>query len=103
VTKIFKALKSLFFYKGDPSKVREARFSFPSGHSSFAWFTMTFLIVFVEARLQLLKLRYIKPLIQMAAFIAAYVTAISRIPDYHHRGKNLITYFKFIHVNALKL
>jgi phosphatidate phosphatase len=76
------------FYKGDPAKVKEARFSFPSGHSSFAWFTMTFLIVFVEARLQLLKLRYIKPLIQMAAFIAAYVTAISRIPDYHHRGKN---------------
>ena len=23
----------------------------------------------------------------MAAFIAAYVTAISRIPDYRHRGK----------------
>jgi len=75
------------FNKGDPATVKEGRLSFPSGHSSFAWYTMIFLIVFIEARLQLLKLRYIKPLIQMIAFIAAYVTAISRIPDYHHRGK----------------
>jgi len=80
-------LKCPLFSKGDPATVQEARFSFPSGHSSFSWYTMVFLIVFLQARLQLLKLRYIKPLIQMAAFIAAYVTAISRIPDYHHRGK----------------
>jgi hypothetical protein len=53
---------------------------------------MTFLIIYVEARLFLLKLRYIKPLIQMTAFIAAFVTALSRISDYHHRGSmiNLI-------------
>ena len=28
----------------------------------------------------------------MAAFIAAYVTAISRIPDYHHRGKRKLLF-----------
>ena len=48
------------------------------------------MIIFIEARLQLLKLRYVKPLIQMTAFIAAFVTAISRIPDYHHRGSDVI-------------
>lgn len=26
----------------------------------------------------------------MAAFIAAYITAISRIGDYHHRGSDVI-------------
>ena len=51
---------------------------------------MSFLIIFIEARLQLLKLRYIKPLLQMTAFIAAFVTALSRIPDYHHRGSDVI-------------
>jgi membrane-associated phospholipid phosphatase len=51
---------------------------------------MTFLIIYVEIRLFLLRLRYFKGLVQLAAFIAAYVTAISRIPDYHHHGTDVI-------------
>ena len=78
------------FCRGDASKIKEARFSFPSGHSSYSWYTMAFLIIYIEARLHLLKLRYLKPLVQMTAFIAAYVTALSRISDYHHRGSDVI-------------
>lgn len=73
------------FCTANAKDVQEARFSFPSGHSSFSWYTMAFLIIFIEARLQLLKLRYIKPLIQLAAFSAAFVTSLSRVSDYHHR------------------
>jgi hypothetical protein len=51
---------------------------------------MLFLIIYLEARLYLLKFRYIKPLIQAAAFIAAYVTAISRVPDFFHRASDVI-------------
>lgn len=72
------------------SKIKEARLSFPSGHSSYSCYTMLFLIVYVEARLILLRLRYIKPLIQLAAFSAAFVTCLSRISDYHHRGSDVI-------------
>lgn len=78
------------FCTGDPATIKEARVSFPSGHSSFSAYTMLFLIIYLEARLYLLKFRYVKPLIQMAAFIAAYVTAISRVPDYFHRGSDVI-------------
>jgi phosphatidate phosphatase len=75
------------FCRGDASKIKEARLSFPSGHASFSCYTMLFLIIYLEARLHLLRLRFIKPLIQMTAFIAAYVTCISRISDnYHHPG-----------------
>jgi phosphatidate phosphatase len=77
------------FCKGLNTKVNEARVSFPSGHSSYSWYTMVFLIIYVEARLFLLQLRYIKPLIQMTAFIAAFVTCLSRISDYHHRGSDV--------------
>jgi phosphatidate phosphatase len=64
--------------------------SFPSGHSSYSWYTMLFLIIFIEARLFLLRLRYIKPLIQLCAFSAAFVTMLSRVSDYHHRGSDVI-------------
>lgn len=78
------------FCTGNSKLVEEARLSFPSGHASFSSYTMVFLIVFVEARLFLLRFRFIKPLIQVAAFIAAYVTSTSRISDYHHRGSDVV-------------
>ena len=74
----------------DKEAVKEARMSFPSGHSSYSWYTMLFLIIFIEARLFLLRLRYIKPLIQLCAFSAAFVTMLSRVSDYHHRGSDVI-------------
>ena len=78
------------FCTGALKDVNEARLSFPSGHASFSTYTMLFLIIYLEARMHLLKLRYIKPLVQMTAFIAAYVTCVSRISDYHHRGSDVI-------------
>ena len=48
------------------------------------------MIIYLEARLYLLRFRYIKPLIQLAALIAAFVTCLSRISDYHHRGSDVI-------------
>lgn len=77
------------FCRGDPDKIKEARFSFPSGHSSFSWYTMLFAIFFLEARLVLIRFRYIKTLVQLACFIAAFVTMLSRISDYHHRGSDV--------------
>ncbi|CAF0856047.1 unnamed protein product [Brachionus calyciflorus] len=74
----------------DKKIVERARKSFPSGHSSYSWYSMTFLIIYLEARLFLLRLRFIKPLIQMTAFIAAFITAMSRISDYHHRESDVI-------------
>ena len=45
---------------------------------------------YLQARLYLLRFRFIKALLQITAFITAYVTAISRILDYHHRGSDVI-------------
>ena len=78
------------FCTADKELVDGARVSFPSGHASYSWYSMTFLIIYLEARLFLLRLRFIKPLIQLIAFIAAFVTVLSRISDYHHRGSDAI-------------
>lgn len=78
------------FCKGAPADVKEARLSFPSGHSSYSWYCMIFLIVYLEARLFLLQFRYLKPLIQLGAFSAAFTVCLSRISDYHHRGTDVL-------------
>lgn len=78
------------FCTGDAAQIKEARLSFPSGHASYSWYGMVFLIIYVQARLILLRFRYFKPLLQMTAFIAAFVTSLSRIIDYHHRGSDVI-------------
>lgn len=78
------------FCNGNEVDIGAARMSFPSGHSSYSTFTMLFLIIFIQARLVLYKLRFIKSAFQVTAFIAAFVTCISRISDYHHRGSDVI-------------
>ncbi len=78
------------FCRGDSKKVEEARLSFPSGHASFSTYTMLFLIIYLEARLILLRFRHFKCFVQMAAFIAAFVTGLSRVSDYHHRGSDVV-------------
>ena len=78
------------FCRGKPSDIKEARLSFPSGHSSTSFYTMIFLIIYIQARVSTLKFRYMKVLVQLTAFIAAYVTSISRVRDYHHRGSDVI-------------
>ena len=35
-------------------------------------------------------MKTIKPLIQLCAFSAAFVTMLSRVSDYHHRGSDVI-------------
>lgn len=79
------------FCHGDPNKVQEARFSWPSGHSSYSWFCMSYLFIYLQIRLRLLRLRYVKAILQSTAIIAAFVTSISRILDYHHRPTEVLS------------
>lgn len=53
-------------------------------------YTMLFLIFYLEARLVTVETRMIKSMIQIIAFIAAFYTSLSRIPDYAHRFSDVI-------------
>lgn len=75
---------------GDEHLIREARVSFPSGHSSFTVFSMVFVIIYLEARFQVSRLRFVKTFIQLACFIAAWHTCMSRVSDFKHHHTDVI-------------
>lgn len=75
---------------GDPHLIREARVSFPSGHSSFTVYSMVFVIIYLEARLNVTRGRVFKTLIQLTAFIAAWHTCMSRVSDFKHHHTDVI-------------
>jgi len=87
---------ALSFYTGDGfcsntniKQINQARFSFPSGHSSYACYCMVFLIIYLEARFFTIRYRYFKTILQITAFLLAFSVCLSRIPDYHHRGSDV--------------
>lgn len=75
----------------DKRLIREARVSFPSGHSSFTVYSMLFIILYLEARLPNLKrTRFVKAGVQLIAFIAAWHTCMSRVSDHKHHYSDVI-------------
>jgi len=76
--------------QGDAKLIKEARLSFPSGHSSFTTYSMVFVIIYLEARLVLQRTRFIKSIIQLIAFIAAWHTCMSRVSDFKHHYTDVI-------------
>lgn len=76
---------------GDPHLIREARVSFPSGHSSFTVFSMVFVIIYIEARFNpVSRLRFVKSIVQLTAFILAWHTCMSRVSDFKHHHTDVI-------------
>ena len=80
-----------------PRMLKEARLSFMSGHSSFSFYCATFLILYLQARLnkfpesstssvnimqQMLKI--LRPFLQFGLAILAFWIALTRISDYFH-------------------
>ena len=78
------------FCTNSDKAVKEARLSFPSGHSSFSTYCMIFLIIYIQIRWRSIQTRFLKALIQIISFSAAYFTCLSRISDFHHRGSDVI-------------
>ncbi|CAD5210421.1 unnamed protein product [Bursaphelenchus okinawaensis] len=70
---------------GLSDKVREARLSFFSGHSSFAFGAATFTVLYLQHRLiGHIRSRIIIPLIQTIVVSTALFIAVSRLFDYKH-------------------
>uniref|UniRef100_A0A915JGA7 Phosphatidic acid phosphatase type 2/haloperoxidase domain-containing protein n=1 Tax=Romanomermis culicivorax TaxID=13658 RepID=A0A915JGA7_ROMCU len=77
---------------GDESKIREGRLSFPSGHSSFGFYSMMFTIFYLQAQLVWpLASRLVKHTIQFIFLCVALGTALSRISDYKHHWSDVFS------------
>uniref|UniRef100_A0A8C4WWC2 Phospholipid phosphatase 3 n=1 Tax=Eptatretus burgeri TaxID=7764 RepID=A0A8C4WWC2_EPTBU len=75
------------------SSVDAARKSFYSGHSSFAMYTMVFLVLYLQARLTWRVVRTLRPFLQFMLLIAALYVGLSRVSDYKHYWSDVLAGF----------
>lgn len=68
-------------------RIRETGKSFPSGHSSFAMYTMLFAALYLHRRMTWNGPKTLKPILQCIFIALAWSTALSRISDYKHHCK----------------
>jgi phosphatidate phosphatase len=77
---------------GDYAHIREARLSFPSGHSSFSFYSMFFSAFYVQAQLVWpMVSRLTKHVLQFIFVCIAFGTALSRISDYKHHWSDVLS------------
>jgi len=76
----------------DLETLREARLSFPSGHSSFGAYTMFFLVLYIQARLiwPMVSL-LVKHILQNICVVLGVACALSRISDYKHHWSDVLS------------
>lgn len=75
---------------GNPDKVKDGRLSFPSGHSSFAFYTMVYLCLYLQFRFRWRRSPLLRPFMQLIAILIAYYTALSRISDHKHHWSDVL-------------
>ena len=97
---------------GNPEEVREARKSFLSGHTSLSFYTATFLVVYIQARLRRMGrehfgdsenksakmykmifsgLKILRPFLQFGIISLAGYIMLTRISDYKHHPLDVLT------------
>lgn len=74
----------------DKKKVHDSRLSFPSGHSSFAVYTMVYVVMYLQARMTWRGSYLLRHLIQFVCLAMAWFTALSRISDYKHHWSDVL-------------
>ncbi|CAG7817757.1 unnamed protein product, partial [Allacma fusca] len=71
----------------------ESRVSFPSGHSSFSAYTMLYIAIFIQVKVQVGRkttLRLFKHGFQLAVILLSYFTALSRVMDNKHHWSDVL-------------
>lgn len=72
------------------SDVRQIRLSFPSGHSSLAFYAMIYVSLYLQKRMSWRKSNLTKPCLQFVLIMLAWFTALSRIMDYWHHWSDVL-------------
>uniref|UniRef100_A0A0A9Y9L2 Putative phosphatidate phosphatase n=1 Tax=Lygus hesperus TaxID=30085 RepID=A0A0A9Y9L2_LYGHE len=70
-------------------KLREARLSFPSGHSSFSAYTMVYLAFYIQSRIHWNGSVILKHAAQLCCVLISWATALSRINDNKHHWSDV--------------
>ncbi|XP_035212310.1 putative phosphatidate phosphatase isoform X2 [Stegodyphus dumicola] len=77
----------------DLFRIREARLSFPSGHSSFSAYTMVFTVIYLQACMRCKVNKLLRPFLQFILMMMTWYTALSRIADFKHHWSDVLVGF----------
>ncbi|XP_029612668.1 phospholipid phosphatase 2 [Salmo trutta] len=75
---------------GNPRNVTESRLSFYSGHSAFGMYSMLFLALYVQARMQGKWTRLVRPTVQFFLVSFALYVGYTRVSDYKHHWSDVL-------------
>ncbi|XP_029597585.1 phospholipid phosphatase 2 isoform X1 [Salmo trutta] len=75
---------------GNPRNVTESRLSFYSGHSAFGMYSMLFLALYVQARMQGKWTRLVRPTVQFFLVSFAVYVGYTRVSDYKHHWSDVL-------------
>ncbi|KFD73100.1 hypothetical protein M514_04884 [Trichuris suis] len=76
----------------DMDLIKDARLSFPSGHSSLSAYAMLFTVIYVQSRLSWhIFSHLVKPFIQFLLLCIAFAVALSRVSDFKHHWSDVLT------------
>ncbi|XP_014007373.2 phospholipid phosphatase 2 isoform X1 [Salmo salar] len=75
---------------GNPQNVTESRLSFYSGHSAFGMYSMLFLALYVQARMQGKWTRLVRPTVQFFLVSFAVYVGYTRVSDYKHHWSDVL-------------
>ncbi|KAK3925438.1 Putative phosphatidate phosphatase [Frankliniella fusca] len=75
---------------GSP-KLKEARLSFPSGHSSLSAYAMLFLVFYIQSRITFKGSKLLRHAIQYSCLMFSWFCALSRISNYWHHWSDVLS------------
>ncbi|XP_001361071.3 putative phosphatidate phosphatase isoform X1 [Drosophila pseudoobscura] len=70
--------------------LKEMRLSFPSGHSSFTFFAMVYMALYLQSRMTWHGSKLLRHLLQFVFIMIAWYTALSRVSDYKHHWSDVL-------------
>ncbi|XP_054088744.1 putative phosphatidate phosphatase isoform X2 [Zeugodacus cucurbitae] len=71
--------------------IKEVRLSFPSGHSSFTFYTMVYTALYLQSRMNWHGSKLFRHFLQFLFIMIAWYTALSRVSDYKHHWSDVLT------------
>lgn len=79
-----------YYCSGNPSKIRDTRLSFLSGHSSYSAYSATFAVFYIQQAVDIRKVGLLKPALQILIASAALYTGLTRVSDYKHHWQDVL-------------
>ncbi|XP_065368029.1 putative phosphatidate phosphatase isoform X2 [Calliphora vicina] len=70
--------------------LKESRLSFPSGHSSFTFYTMVYVALYLQSRMTWHGSKLLRHFLQFALIMIAWYTALTRVSDYKHHWSDVL-------------